>query len=54
MPGGGMYWNGAHVAEIWQIGMTYDALTPTVAVYAHAECVLQFPECAPCGMVYYG
>ena len=54
VPGGGMYWNGAHVAEIQQIWMVYDTLTPTVAAYSHVDGVLQFPECAPCGIVYRG
>ena len=34
--------------------MVYDTLTPTVAAYSHVDGVLQFPECAPCGIVYCG
>jgi hypothetical protein len=35
--------------------MVDDALTPTVgAVYSHADDIQQFPERAPCGIVYHG
>jgi hypothetical protein len=37
VPGSGIYWNSAHVAEIYPIGMVYDELRLSVAVCWHAE-----------------
>jgi hypothetical protein len=37
VPGGGIYWSGPHVAEIYSIGMVYGGLRLSVAVRRHAE-----------------
>jgi hypothetical protein len=34
---GGTHWNCARVAEIYSIGMVYDALAPTVPVCSYAD-----------------
>jgi hypothetical protein len=54
VPGGGMYCNGAHVAEIYQIGMVLRrAYTDRGGVSAHRQ-RFAIPESALCGMVNYG
>jgi len=37
VPGGGIDCNSADVAEIYPIGMVYDDLKPTVAVFSYAD-----------------
>lgn len=47
VPGGGIYWNGPRVAEIYS-GLVYGGLRLSVPVRRrHAEGIWQFPECAP-------
>jgi hypothetical protein len=47
VPGGGIYWNGPHVAEIYSIGMVYGGLRLSVAVRRHTEAFSNFPSALP-------